>query len=137
MSGPLAGVRVVELGIWVAGPATGGILADWGADVVKIEPPEGDPARQFLSMLGGDVPFNPPFELDNRSKRGIVVDLAVPEGYEVARELLARADVFLTNIRLDALERLRLDAATLRARTPELVYTSLRKKGDQVDPYAP
>ncbi|HEV2310200.1 MAG TPA: CoA transferase, partial [Acidimicrobiia bacterium] len=72
MTGPLAGVRVVELGVWVAGPATGGILADWGADVVKIEPPEGDPARQFLSMLGGDVPFNPPFELDNRSKRGIV-----------------------------------------------------------------
>ena len=120
MSGPLAGVRVVELGVWVAGPATGGILADWGADVVKIEPPEGDPARQFLSMLGGDVPFNPPFELDNRSKRGIVVDLAKPEGYQVARDLLARADVFLTNIRLDALERLRLDAATLRADAPEL-----------------
>ena len=129
MSGPLAGVRVVELGIWVAGPATGGILADWGADVVKIEPPEGDPARQFLSMLGGDVPFNPPFELDNRSKRSIVIDLTVPAGHDLALEILADADVFLTNIRLDALERLRLDAATLRARTPELVYAVLTGYG--------
>ena len=122
-------MRVVELGVWVAGPATGGILADWGADVVKIEPPEGDPARQFLSMLGGDLPFNPPFELDNRSKRGIVVDLTKPEGYQVARDLLVGADVFLTNIRLDALERLRLDAATLRADAPGLIYAVLTGYG--------
>ena len=85
MTGPLAGLRVVELGIWVAGPATGGILADWGAEVVKLEAPEGDPARGFLAMLGGDVPFNPPFELDNRSKRSIVVDLTDPSGHDVAR----------------------------------------------------
>ena len=78
MSGPLAGIRVVELGVWVAGPAAGGILADWGADVVKIEPPDGDPARGFAKMLGGDVPFNPPFEMDNRSKRSIVIDVARP-----------------------------------------------------------
>jgi crotonobetainyl-CoA:carnitine CoA-transferase CaiB-like acyl-CoA transferase len=122
VTGPLAGVRVVELGVWVAGPAAGGILADWGADVVKIEPPAGDPARTFLAMLGGDLPFNPPFELDNRSKRSIVIDLATPTGRDVALELIAQADVFLTNIRLDALERLGLDAATLHARWPGLVY---------------
>src|ERR1700730_1033543 len=81
MAGPMEGFRIVELGVWVAGPATGGILADWGADVGKIEPPEGGPARQFLSMLGGGGPFNPPFELDNRSKRSIVVDLATTDGY--------------------------------------------------------
>ena len=63
MPGPMDGVRVIELGVWVAGPAAGGILADWGADVVKIEPPGlGDPARSFTKMLGGDLPFNPPFE---------------------------------------------------------------------------
>lgn len=63
MAGPLEGVKVVELGVWVAGPAAGGILADWGAAVVKIEPPGvGDPGRTFARMLGGDLPFNPPFE---------------------------------------------------------------------------
>ncbi len=122
MSGPLDGIRVVELGVWVAGPAAGGILADWGAEVIKIEPHEGDPARGFLAMLGGDVPFNPPFELDNRSKRSIAVDLTAPAGQTLALELLDRADVFLTNIRLDALERLGLDAARLLERRPSLVY---------------
>jgi crotonobetainyl-CoA:carnitine CoA-transferase CaiB-like acyl-CoA transferase len=115
-------LRVVELGVWVAGPAAGGLLADWGADVVKIEPPDGDPARGFLTMLGADLPFNPPFELDNRSKRSIVVDLTQPDGLAVGLDLIARADVFLTNIRLDALERLGLDAASLHAHSPELVY---------------
>jgi crotonobetainyl-CoA:carnitine CoA-transferase CaiB-like acyl-CoA transferase len=122
VSGPLDGIRVVELGVWVAGPAAGGILADWGAEVIKIEPHDGDPARGFLAMLGGDLPFNPPFELDNRSKRSIAVDLTAPAGQTLALELIDRADVFLTNIRLDALERLGLDAARLRQRRPSLVY---------------
>ena len=120
--GPLDGVRVVELGVWVAGPAAGGVLADWGADVVKIEPPDGDPARTFARMIGGDVPFNPPFEMDNRSKRSIVIDLTATGGVDLAHELLAGADVFITNIRLDALERLGLDPDGLRARFPALVY---------------
>ena len=73
MAGPMEGVKVVELGVWVAGPAAGGILADWGADVIKIEPPTGDPARMFGRMLGiEDV--SPPFEMDNRGKRSIVLD---------------------------------------------------------------
>jgi crotonobetainyl-CoA:carnitine CoA-transferase CaiB-like acyl-CoA transferase len=122
VTGPLEGVRVVELGVWVAGPAGGAVLADWGADVVKIEPPTGDPARGFAKMLGGDVPFNPPFEMDNRSKRSIVLDFTQQEGLELAHELLTEADVFLTNIRLDALERLQLDPAALTARYPRLVY---------------
>lgn len=122
MPGPLEGIRVVELGIWVAGPAAGGILADWGADVVKVEPPTGDPARQFASMIGGDVPINPAFELDNRSKRSIVVDLTTIEGHHVALDLLAAADVFVTNLRLGALERLGLDAASVLAHNPRIVY---------------
>jgi len=100
--GPLEGVRVVELGVWVAGPGAGGILADWGADVIKIEPRTGDPARQFGRMLGGDLPFNPPFELDNRGKRGVVVDLTVPAGLRIAMQLVDAADVFVTNVRLAA-----------------------------------
>ena len=122
MSGPLEGIRVVELGVWVAGPAAGGILADWGADVIKIEPRAGDPARGFAKMLGGDVPFNPPFEMDNRSKRSIVIDVARPGGIDLAYELLDTADVFVTNIRLEALARLGLDPDTLRARNPRIVY---------------
>lgn len=120
--GPLSGVKVVELGVWVAGPAAGGILADWGADVVKIEPPTGDPARTFRRMLGGDLPNNPVFELDNRSKRSIALDLSTEDGREVAYDLIDRADVFLTNIRLAALERAGLGPSVLRARNPRLVY---------------
>ena len=129
--GPLEGVRVVELGVWVAGPGAGGLLADWGADVVKIEPPAGDPARQFQAMLGGDLPFNPPFELDNRGKRSIVVDLASPGGQAVAERLVAGADVFLTNVRLGGLHRLGLDHASLLARHPGLIYAAITGYGMQ------
>ena len=121
-AGPLSGVKVVELGVWVAGPAAGGILADWGADVVKIEPPTGDPARTFRRMLGGDLPSNPVFELDNRSKRSIAIDLSTEDGRAVAYDLIDQADVFLTNIRMAALERAGLGPSTLRSRNPRLVY---------------
>jgi len=123
--GPLAGIKVVELGVWIAGPATGGLLADWGADVVKIEGRDGDPARRFMNMFGGEIPFNPPFELDNRSKRSIVIDLANPVGLAIAHELIDRADVFLTNVRLDALGRLGLDPDALLARSPRLIYCAV------------
>ena len=122
MPGPLEGVRVVELGMWVAGPAAGGVLADWGADVIKIEPPAGDPARTLAAMYGGDLDSNPPFEMDNRSKRGIMLDLRSEEGRATAAELADTADVFITNMRPEALERLGLDHHTLRARNPRLVY---------------
>jgi crotonobetainyl-CoA:carnitine CoA-transferase CaiB-like acyl-CoA transferase len=136
VTGPLAGIRVVELGVWIAGPAAGGILADWGADVIKIEPPTGDPARQFMTMMGGSPDVNPPFELDNRSKRSIVVDLTTAEGKRVARDLVATADVFVTNLRMDALERLGLDHETLTTQHPRLVYgivTGFGTAGDDRD----
>lgn len=124
MPGPMAGVKIVELAAWVAGPATSGILADWGADVVKIEaPPAGDPFRAFYSASAGiPMPINPMFELDNRGKRSLVLDLATAEGVEVLRRLLAGADVFLSNLRLGALERIGLDAATVMSAHPRLVY---------------
>ena len=117
MSGPLAGVRLVELGVWVAGPGAGGILADWGADVVKIEPPAGDPARNFGRMLGGDLPVNPVFELDNRGKRTIVLDLSTERGRRRScTACVAGADVLLTNLRPAALSRVGLGPDQVRAR---------------------
>jgi crotonobetainyl-CoA:carnitine CoA-transferase CaiB-like acyl-CoA transferase len=115
---------VVELAVWVARPATSGLLADWGADVVKIEaPPGGDPYRAFYSAAAGlPLPINPMFELDNRGKRSLVVDLADERGRAIVRRAIAGADVFLTNLRMGALERAGLDAATVLADHPRLVY---------------
>src|SRR6187551_2483601 len=100
----LDGVKVVELTAWVAGPAAAGILADWGAEVIKIEPPGGgDPYRSFYSAAAGiALPINPMFELDNRGKRSIAVDLGTPEGREIALRAIAAADVFVSNVRLGA-----------------------------------
>ncbi len=131
VSGPMAGVRVVEIGVWIAGPAAAGILADWGAEVVKIEPPAGDPARLFHAMLGGDMPVNPVFELDNRSKRSIGLDLRQSNALDVALELIGRADVFVSNVRPGALERLGLDYDTLAARNPRLIYASITGYGHE------
>jgi crotonobetainyl-CoA:carnitine CoA-transferase CaiB-like acyl-CoA transferase len=126
----MEGVRVVELGVWVAGPAAGGILADWGADVVKIEPPGlGDPARLFAAMLGGDLAVNPPFEMDNRSKRSVVIDLATEEGRALGLELVDRADVFVSNVREAGLARIGFDPESLLARNPRLVYGAISGYG--------
>ncbi|MEZ0365570.1 CaiB/BaiF CoA transferase family protein [Mycobacterium sp. pUA109] len=130
MTGPMDGVRVVELGVWVAAPAAGGILADWGADVVKIEPPTGDPGRTFARMLGVEGDLNPPFEMDNRSKRSVVLDLTAEADRAVARELLRDADVFVTNVRPGALQRLGLDYATVAADNPGLVYGLITGYGE-------
>ncbi len=129
VSRPLEGVRVVELAIWVAGPGAGGLMADWGADVVKVEAFAGDPARGFGKMLGGDLDDNPVFELDNRGKRSIVVDLSRPEGIELLLGLVGEADVFVTNIRASALERLGLDPDTLTERFERLVYAIITGYG--------
>jgi len=129
MSGPLDGVRVIELGVWVAGPGAAGILADWGADVIKIEPPEGDPCRTFLNVLGGDLPSNPVFELDNRGKRAIALDLSSEPGVALAHELVAGADVFLSNLRPAGLARIGLGPEEVHARHPGLVYALITGYG--------
>jgi crotonobetainyl-CoA:carnitine CoA-transferase CaiB-like acyl-CoA transferase len=127
----MEGVKVVELGVWVAGPAAGGILADWGADVVKIEPPTGDPARMFGRMLGIEHGVSPPFEMDNRGKRSIVLDLTTVDGRATAFELLGGADIFLTNVRPAALRRAGLDFETVAARNPRLVYGLITGYGER------
>ena len=130
MAGPMEGVRVVELGVWVAGPATGGILADWGADVIKIEPPTGDPARMFGRMLGLDIDVSPPFEMDNRSKRSIVLDLTTDDDRATALELISAADAVVTNVRPGALRRLGFDFESLAAAHPRLVYGLITGYGE-------
>src|ERR1051325_7301777 len=106
----MEGISVVEVGMWVAGPSAAAVLGDWGADVIKIEPPDGDPFRGLISSFGGDG-SSPPFELDNRNKRSVALDLSHPEGRAIAAQLVDGADVFVTNARAAALERAGLDHA--------------------------
>jgi len=131
VSGPLEGIRIVELGVWVAGPAAGGIAADWGADVIKVETAAGDPMRRMLQVTGGagaDVP-SPPFDLDNRGKRSVVLDLGRDEGRATMHKLLSTADVFLTNLRPEAVDRLGLGPDGVRAQHPRLIYASVTGYG--------
>ena len=126
----LAGIRVVEMGLWVAGPAAGGILADWGAEVVKIEMPKGDPMRKLFGALSGSKEARcPPFDLYNRGKKSIAVDVNHPDGIALVQQLVATADVFLTNMRPQFLQRAGLDHRALLARHPRLVYASLTAYG--------
>jgi crotonobetainyl-CoA:carnitine CoA-transferase CaiB-like acyl-CoA transferase len=126
----LKGIRVVEMGLWVAGPAAGGILADWGAEVVKLEMPKGDPMRKLFGALSGSKEERcPPFDLYNRGKKSIALDVNHPDGTALAQRLVATADVFITNMRPQFLERIGLDHATLLARHPRLVYGSLTAYG--------
>jgi len=127
---PLRGVTVVEVAHWVAGPAVGGVLADWGADVVKVEPPGGDPMRTIWEAVGAnpDAP-NGAFIAANRGKRSLAVDVTTGAGRAVLDRLLASADVLVTNLRPRALARLGLAPAEVAARFPRLVYCSLTAYG--------
>jgi crotonobetainyl-CoA:carnitine CoA-transferase CaiB-like acyl-CoA transferase len=118
------GVRVVELAQWVFVPVAGACLADWGADVVRIERLDGDPYRGLVTQgIGSDSGgVNLSMALANRGKRSIALDLRRDAGRAVLEELLSSADVFLTSLRPGALARLELDAETLRARFPRLIY---------------
>lgn len=118
------GVRVVELAQWVFVPVAGALLADWGADVIRIEHPDGDPYRALASQgIGSDSGgINLAVALANRGKRSLAIDVKKPEGLEVLHKLLETADVFLTSLRPDALRRLGLDADQLRERHPGLIY---------------
>ena len=125
----LEGLRVVEHATYMAAPGAGAILADWGAEVIKIEPPRGDPIRNFMKTIGSDIQDNPVFDFDNRGKKSIIVNAAEPDGQAVIRELAEGADVFLTNVRPGGLERSGLDYPSLAAVNPKLVYCSLTGYG--------
>ena len=126
----LADLRVVELGVWIAAPAAAALLADWGADVIKIESPTGDPMRQAFGSLGIGQDFpNPAFAQDNRGKRSVVLDLREQDDRDRLEELLKTADVFVSNLRPDALDGLGLEPYETVARHPRLVYCSISGYG--------
>lgn len=128
--GPLHGVKVVEMGVWVAGPAATGIMADWGATVIKVEPPTGDPQRAVFGALGvADQSGVPPFEIDNRGKKSVVLDLRQEPDLATLHDLLADADVFVSNVRTGGLARMGLDAESLMKKYPRLVYGRLTGYG--------
>ena len=129
---PLEGIRVVELSTMVAASSCGRMLADWGCDVVKVESPEGDMYRQVPAFF--NVPCsmdeNPLFDSLNAGKEGIVLDLKTREGMEVMHRLLAEADIFITNNRKKALDRLGLNYESLKGKYPKLIYATITGFGD-------
>ena len=135
MSKPLEGIKVVEVAMWAFVPACGGMLADLGADVIKVEPPSGDPLRGLqignLAPTGRKIDYS--WESYNRGKRSITLDLKQEAGREVLMKLLEDADVFLTNLLPRARRSMGIDADSIRARFPEIIYAS----GSGVGPQGP
>ena len=130
---PLEGIKVVEMATFIAVPAVGRILADLGAEVIKIESAKGDNLRYTAPNEGrpSDPHEDINFDLENGGKRGIVVDLRTDKGREVLFKLLDDADVFLTNWRPQALARKNLTYDHLKGRYPSLVYASLTGYGEK------
>ncbi|WP_303322050.1 CoA transferase, partial [Cloacibacillus evryensis] len=120
MSKPLYGVLAVDFTMYFAGPSAGKILADWGADVIKVEPLEGEPGRRSGLVMGlrADNDANPYWELLNGGKRTISIDMKTLDGQRIMDRLLARANIFISNCRLQALTRLGLEYETMSAKHP-------------------
>jgi crotonobetainyl-CoA:carnitine CoA-transferase CaiB-like acyl-CoA transferase len=126
MPGPLQGIRVIDLTTVISGPVCTMILADQGADVIKVEPPGGDIARR----TAGDGEFTAMFVSSNRGKRSISLDLKQPPARDALRRLIAGADVLVQNFRPGTMERLGLDEPTVRASNPGLIYVSISGVGE-------
>jgi CoA:oxalate CoA-transferase len=122
MTKPLAGIRVIELANFIAGPLCGTLLADMGADVIKVEPPGGDMSRAAPPIRNGE---SVSFSTLNRNKRSLVLDLKNPQAHEVMRRLAARSDVFVEANRPGALEKMGLGSEHLKAVNPKIIYTSV------------
>ena len=130
-TGPLLGLKVIEICTTIAGPACARLLADMGADVIKIEPPEGDPVRQMGQHVQGESLYAASIL---RNKRSITLDLKTPEGRKIAADLIAQADILVENNRPGVLERLNLGYETLSVRNPGLVMVRISGYG-QTGPY--
>ncbi len=132
MSGPLTGCRVLDLGIITAGAATSALLADLGAEVIKIESPRyRDPFRGWTSGQPDSVDAGPPFfRATNRNKKGLSLDLKHPDGRAAFLRLLAKSDVVLENFRRGAMAGLGLDFPALRAANPAVILASISSQGE-------
>lgn len=137
MAAPLAGIKVIELARILAGPWAGQTLADLGADVIKIEAPEGDDTRRwgppFIDRDGDRSAAY--FHATNRGKRSIICDFRTPEGQDVVRRLIADADVVIENFKVGGLAKYGLDWPSLQQVNPRLIYCSITGFG-QTGPYA-
>jgi CoA:oxalate CoA-transferase len=122
MPKPLAGIRVIELANFIAGPLAGTLLADMGADVIKVEPPKGEMGRATPPIRNGE---SVSFVALNRNKRSLVLDLKRPEAADILRKLAAKSDVFLEAYRPGVLDKLGLGADAVKAANPCIVYTSV------------
>lgn len=127
MGKPLEGIKIVEVAMWAFVPACGGMLADLGADVIKVEPPEGDPLRglkigAFANNSGRQIDYS--WESYNRGKRSITLDLKLEAGRQALMKLLEDADVFLTNLLPPARKKLGIDADTIRSAFPDIIYAT-------------
>jgi len=134
MTGPLDDITVLEIANWVAAPSAGALMADMGANVIKVEPLTGDSMRGKLrqpAVPEGTPTTDIPFQLDNRGKRSIAVDLNDPEGGALVRSLAAKADVIITNLLPARLARYGLAADQLLADNPALVYAVVTGYGSE------
>ena len=125
MAGPLDGIKVVEVTMFQQGPVAGTKLGDLGAEVIKVEPPTGDPGRGFMRIIGTMVGLkgrNYYFEQHNRNKRSIVLDLKTKKGMEIFLKLIDEADVFVTNLSIDAPQKMGIGPEELLKRNPRLIY---------------
>lgn len=136
MSAPLAGIKVVEIASFVAVPAAGALLADLGAEVIKVEVPWGEIYRHSTPRLAGfdsDFTAGPPFQMDNRGKRSLTLDLVLPQAQEALRQVISTADIVITNVLPARLEKYGLDPSSLRANHPELIIGRLSGYGPDGD----
>jgi len=133
--GPLSGIRVIEYGVFHAGPGASAILGDLGAEVIKIETGRGDPER-FWNVLGG-VDITVPggesimFEISNRNKKGLHLDIHKEKGREIFERLITTADVFLTNLRLSTTAALGLDYESVRRINPSIIHAGISGYGEK------
>ncbi len=140
--GPLDGIRVVEITLFQQGPVAGMRLGDLGAEVIKVEPPAGDPGRGFMKVIGAMAGLrgnNYYFEHGNRNKKSIVIDLKKPEGLDLFLRLIDTADVFLNNMSIRAPEKMGIGPEALLKRNPRLIYAHASgwgRKGEEAEDFS-